>query len=357
VHVTELTVRNYRNLAAIDVDIPPEGLVIVGDNGQGKTNFIEALYYLVLFRSLRGAGDRDLVRFGEPGFFVGGTASRRITAGFQVAGKKKKVTVDGVAVAKLGEAVGHVVAVPFSPADRDMVTGGPSTRRRYLDVLLSLADRGYLRHLTTFRGALKQRNAALRGNRSDAARAFDEPLVAAAVQIASRRAKWTEQSSVRYRELCTLLGEQAAPDMTYRTGRWSPQAGPDALHRELSRTFERDARHGATTVGPHRDDLGLELAGHDLQTFGSAGQQRTAATALRILAAETLAAETGEAPIALYDDVFVELDENRQARLLELIQHALPGQAVITAPREGEVPAVLCHRPRWTMTGGRLAQV
>ncbi len=109
-----------------------------------------------------------------------------------------------------------------------------------------------------------------------------------------------------------------------------------------------------TTVGPHRDDLALRLAGRDLRTFGSAGQQRTAAIALRLLEAEALTAARQATPIALYDDVFAELDGDRQSRLLELIRETLPGQAILTAPREAEVPAALLTLPRWKMRGGRL---
>lgn len=355
--VSELTVRNFRNLAALDVEIPSDGVVVVGPNGQGKTNLLEALYYLVLFRSFRAARDRDLVRFGQAGFFVGATAAHRVTAGFEVAGRRKKVSVDGAPVNRLGEAVGHVTAVPFSPADRELVTGGPSVRRRYLDVVLSLSDRSYLRQLSAMRTALKQRNAALRRSNGRAAQAFDAPFVSAAVAVATRRHVWADEWEKRYAELCTLLGESAPPTMIYRSRHWKgPEEGTEGLHRELGRTLERDLRHGATTVGPHRDELVLSLDEHDLRSFGSAGQQRTAATALRILEVETLTRETGETPVTLYDDVFVELDTSRQERLLDLIQHALPGQVLITAPRDSEVPPALCNRPRWSMEGGRIGQ-
>ena len=109
-----------------------------------------------------------------------------------------------------------------------------------------------------------------------------------------------------------------------------------------------------TTTGPHRDDLHLSLGGKDLRTYGSAGQQRTAAVALRLLEAEAIERARDAAPIALYDDVFAELDAGRQARLLSLIQETFPGQAVVTAPRESEVPAAMLDRPRWSMNGGRL---
>jgi DNA replication and repair protein RecF len=130
--------------------------------------------------------------------------------------------------------------------------------------------------------------------------------------------------------------------------------GVTALREALADTLERDHRRMMTTVGPHRDDLALRLAGRDLRTFGSAGQQRTAAIALRLLEAEALTAARQATPIALYDDVFAELDGDRQSRLLELIRETLPGQAILTAPREAEVPAALLTLPRWKMRGGRL---
>jgi hypothetical protein len=140
--LTQLTVRNFRNLASLDVELPPEGAVIIGGNGEGKTNLLEAMYYLVLFKSFRGARDRELVRFGEAGFFVAGVAGQRMTAGYEVAGRRKKVTVSGQEVSRLADAVGTATGVVFSPHDREIIDAGPSARRRYLDILLSLSVAG-----------------------------------------------------------------------------------------------------------------------------------------------------------------------------------------------------------------------
>lgn len=352
--LTDLTVRNFRNIAGLDITLPADGVVIIGENGQGKTNLLEAIYYLVLFRSLRGAKDRELVRFGEPGFFVAGSAGVRITAGYEVGGKRKKVTADGAVVRQLGTAVGRVAAVPFSPADRGIVAGGPSARRRYLDVVLSLSVPGYLAQLTAARAALRQRNAALRRGQADAARAFDGPFALAGQEIAAARSQWVAQWASRFAEVCEALGERAASRMRYETHGRCTGAGSD-LRRLLNDSLDRDLRRGMTTVGPHRDDLRLTLGDHDLRTFGSAGQQRTAAIGLRILEAESLTEATGQPPIAMYDDVFAELDQARQACLLALIQDTLPGQSIITAPRDSEVPAALFRSARWTMIGGKIA--
>lgn len=351
--LAQLTVRNFRNIAALDVELPATGVVLLGANGHGKTNVLEAVYYLVLFRSLRAAKDRELVRFGEAGFFVAGHAGRRVTAGYEIAGRRKKVTIDGVEMRRLADAVGTITAVAFSPTDRGIVDGGPAARRRYLDVLLALSTPDYLAHLTHMRGALRQRNAALRQGDARTARAFDEPLARAGRCVIAARAAWAGRWAARFANLCAALGERGTGALRYAP-RHAIGEGSDGLERALGEALDRDLRRGMTTVGPHRDDLRLTLDDRDLRAYGSAGQQRTAAIALRLLEAETLTAARGTPPIALYDDVFAELDAGRQERLLALIRETLPGQAVVTAPRASEVPEALLDRPRWRVEGGRV---
>ncbi|HWP39256.1 MAG TPA: DNA replication and repair protein RecF [Gemmatimonadales bacterium] len=347
-----LTIRSFRNITRLDLEIPPEGVVIIGGNGHGKTNLLEAIYYLVLFRSLRGAKDRELVKFGEAGFFVAGSAAeRRVTAGYDSATRRKKVTLDGMEVTKLGDAVGRILAVPFSPADAAIVASGPAARRRYLDVLLSVSERGYLNRLSALRHGLKQRNAALRRGNVDEARAFDRPFAEAAVAVTAARRRWVEQWAGRFAELCAALGEREAASMRYQSHE-PASVGLEGWVELLDQSVERDVRCAATTVGPHRDDLRITLRGRDIRTYGSAGQQRTGAIALRLLEAETLRAAHNTAPLALYDDVFAELDQDRQERLLRLIREVLPGQSIVVAPRDAEVPAALFDRPRWQIAGG-----
>jgi DNA replication and repair protein RecF len=379
VELVALTVQGFRNIATLDLDIPPEGVVVIGGNGQGKTNLLEAIYYLVLFRSLRGAKDRELVRFGEAGFFLGGSAdgrsggseegeasrapvrpsadppSRRVTAGYDFATRRKKVTVGGVEAPKLGEAIGQILAVPFSPADAAIVALGPAGRRRYLDVLLAVSERSYLTHLSAMRQALKQRNAALRRGNADEARAFDRPFAEAAMVVTAARRRWVEGWGGRFAALCEALGEREPASLRYQAHE-PEREGIEGWLGLLARAIERDTRRAATTVGPHRDDLRITLGGRETRTYGSAGQQRTAGVALRLLEAETLRDAHGTAPVALYDDVFAELDEDRQERLLRLIREVLPGQAIVAAPRDAEVPAQLFDRPRWQMAGGVIAR-
>ncbi|HEY9480067.1 MAG TPA: hypothetical protein VIP79_08245, partial [Gemmatimonadaceae bacterium] len=161
-----LSIRDFRNLERVEMEPPPEGLVLVGDNGEGKTNFLEAIQYLQILRSFRGALDRELASFGKPGFHLAAELHdarvREVTVGFARAGSRKKVTLDGSEPPRLSGALGTFPAVIFSPQDVALVSGAPSARRRFLDVVLSLTSAPYLAALQRYRAALARRNAALR---------------------------------------------------------------------------------------------------------------------------------------------------------------------------------------------------
>lgn len=329
--------------------------MFVGPNGHGKTNLLELLYYPVLFRSLRGARDADVARHGEPGFSLtltlSGRRPRELEAGFRSAGKQKRVALDGVAPERLGEAIGHWLAVAFLPTDLRLVQGPAAGRRQYLDRVLSLADRGYLAALTRYRGALAQRNAALRQRRSDLAGAFDGALAAAGADLVQRRIAWTEGCAARFAAEGDELGELAPLALRYRgdtaladAARW-----PAALERAAS----RDEGLGMTTVGPHRHDLELRLGGRMLREVGSTGQQRTAAVALKLCERETLALAAGTEPALLLDDVFAELDRDRQERLAARLAGGAP-QTFITAPRAEELPEAF-HLEPLAVAGGRVS--
>ena len=170
-------VRAFRNLADGVHAVPPEGALLLGRNGQGKTNLLEAIAYPALFRSLRGAPDAELAAFGGPGFRVVVEADApppvQFEAAWHRAPRRKRVLVDGVPPARLADAVGRWLAVAFLPADVALAAGAASERRRFLDRMLSVAERPYLVSLIAYRAALAQRNAALRQGRPDVARAFD----------------------------------------------------------------------------------------------------------------------------------------------------------------------------------------
>ncbi len=186
-----LAARGFRNLQDIDLELPPGGAIFLGANGQGKTNLLEALYYPALFRSLRSVADQDLVGFGGPGFQIRTTfqddlTARGVTATYVLDGRQKRVTLDGLDVPRLAQAVGAFLAVVFLPSDVDLAGGGATERRAYLDRMLSLADRSYLVALTRYRAALAQRNAALRQRQPALAAAFDGALANAGLSWCAR---------------------------------------------------------------------------------------------------------------------------------------------------------------------------
>ena len=362
-----LAVRDFRNLARLDLTFPSAGIAIVGENGHGKSNLLEAIYYLHLLRSVRGARDVDVVRFDAPGFHVAGRVEggshHEVAAGFERAGRRKRVKLDGAEPQRLSDGLGALPCVLFSPADVELVAGAPSARRRYVDILLALSSRSYLAALQRYRHALAQRNAALR----DAFRSggpgaeqrvavWEAPLAEHGAVLWRERVRWASSAAPRFAAMCAAIGEEAPVAIRYATAlvpRSSDVAGvADAIARALEQKRGLDIRRGVTHAGPHRDDLALTLDGREMRAFGSAGQQRTAAIALRLLEGETLRERLGAAPVHLLDDPFAELDVRRSARILELLAERGMGQTMLTVPRESDIPPALTQLTRWNIARG-----
>ena len=377
-HLSRLELRHFRNLGAQELEIPAEGVALVGDNAQGKSNFLEAIYYLETFRSFRGAPDEQLVALGEEVFRVAGGLSgadgssgegsrtRSVAAAFQKRGKRKKVTVDGAEPERLGDALGTLAAVIFSPADVALVSGGPAERRRFLDIVLSLNVPGYLRAVQHFRHVLAQRNAALKDGRSaELVGAWDEGLVRWGARVLCERRQWIEERCASFRALYEAVGGAGqSATLRYAPGVALEGAASEddvvaAYRAALEVSRDREARVGATVAGPHRDDLVVSLEGAAgtlaARDFGSGGQWRTAALALRLIEARTIRDRRGRAPLVLVDDVFAELDEGRSERALALLEREETGPVILTAPKSTDVRFRRDALPRWRIAGGRIS--
>ena len=364
IRLNHISIRDFRNLERVDLDLPAEGAVIVGDNGHGKTNFLEAIYYLQILRSFRDARDQDLTRFDTTGFHIAAHAhtpgAHEIAVGFDRGTKRKKVSIDGGEARRLSDALGALPSVLFSPRDVELVSGSPAERRRYLDLVLALTDRRYLHALQHYRANLARRNAALRiaGRRSSVNEqeiAVWEPALAEHGSVLiETRARWVDAHAGDFTQLAERIGEQGRAEMHYS----SPFADAEARHDVLLAAFDEkralDMRRGLTHVGPHRDDLEITLDGRDLRMFGSAGQQRSAAIALRMLEAATLRERAGAEPLLLLDDPFAELDIHRAGKILVMLEERGLGQTILVVPREADIPAGLMRLDRLAIQNGAL---
>ena len=372
--LSRLVIRHFRNLGSQELELPPEGVALIGDNAQGKSNFLEAIYYLETFRSFRGARDEQLPAFGSDTVRVVGTTvadagdrseGGEVAAAFQRTGKRKKVSIDGSEPDRLGDALGRLSAVIFSPADIELINAGPSERRRFLDVVLSLNRPGYLESLQTYRRVLARRNASLKAGDSGAlVGAWNPGLIGSGAEVIETRRAWVEEVREAFAAYYARISDGARGRMTYRPnvsldGACGVDEIGDAFESALRDSAERESRQGTTVVGPHRDDLRLQLEkgddGLDLREYGSGGQRRTAALALRLVEGKTIRERRSERPMILLDDVFAELDTGRSERVLEVMDGEEHGQVVLTAPKAADVQIDRRGLPRWRIETGRIS--
>ena len=351
--LARLRLHGFRNIEDLDLRFPARGAVLLGTNGQGKTNLLEAIYYPVFFRSFHGAGDQEVSRFGGPGFGLDAEAEVPAARAMSVrySARKKQVEIDGSPAQRLADHVGQWLAVAFLPQDLRLADGGAVERRRYLDRMLAIADRGYFVALAHYRAALAQRNSALKQGRLDLARAFDDALSRAGARIVAARFAWTAQAGDTLARELRALGEPAEVDLEYRGNRELAESG--GWKQELEKSEQRDRVRKSTSVGPHRDDLRIGLNGHSAREFGSTGQQRSIAVALKLLELATLETARGAPPALLLDDVFAELDRERQQRLAERLLGLGERQVFLTSPRADELPPGL-DLPVWRVHQGRV---
>ncbi len=318
--------RSYRQLTVM----PPEGLtVFVGENGAGKTNLLEAIHLCCLGRSHRTSIDRDMIRIGEKTCAVHARIQRvsiQDEVGvrlFNQQGERKLIYINGKVVQRIGELMGHMTCVMFSPEDLDLVKGPPQGRRGFLDMLLSQCQAAYFYAIQTYGSILRQRNALLkeiiRGN-ADMGQldVWDEQLSKSAAPIVRQRRDAANAISQAAKEHYAYISGRRDEHFFLRyQGTLAESIHPEKdLMEQLQSGRADDLRRLSTGSGPHRDDLRMMLAGQEMRSFASQGQARTAALAMRLAQIDILAKAHGEAPLLLLDDVLSELDQGRRARLL-----------------------------------------
>lgn len=330
--VKSLKLKNYRNYEYLNMDFGSETNILYGDNAQGKTNILEALYLSGTTKSHRGTKEKDIIRFGEEESHIETRVEKRGIP-FQIDIHLKKNTPKGIAVNKVplkraGELFGIIHFVLFSPEDLNIIKEGPAGRRRFLDLELSQLDKVYLNNLSNYNKTLNQRNALLkeisyREKEQKLLDILDFQLIQYGNKIMDSRSKFVDKinkiiSDIHYK----LTGGAEKIRITYEKN-----IGEMPFERALEKNRERDIRMKSTTSGPHRDDLCFLTGDMDIRKFGSQGQQRTAALSLKLSEIELVKKVIRDTPVLLLDDVLSELDKKRQEYLLDSIHDI---QTIIT---------------------------
>lgn len=334
--IKQLQLRNYRNYKQLDIDFDNKVNVIIGENAQGKTNLLEAIYLLAFTKSYRTTNDRELILWEEEFAKITGTIEKSneqqipLELIFHKSGKKAKV--NRIEQERLSEYIGNLNVVMFAPEDLSLVKGSPQVRRRFIDMELGQIEPLYIYHLGQYQRVLKQRNHMLKQLQSDRnpdttfLSILTEQLISHAATILKRRfiflenlRKWAlpihhqisrelEELEIEYTSTVEVLEDDDEEKIE------------DKCREAFERVMQNEIRRGTTLVGPHRDDLIFYINGKDVKLFGSQGQQRTTALSLKLAEIDLIHEQMNEYPILLLDDVLSELDDFRQSHLLSTIQ-------------------------------------
>jgi DNA replication and repair protein RecF len=355
-HLARLRLRDFRNYARLDVEFPPGFQLILGENAQGKTNLLEALYLLATLRSFRGVGGTHLVRQGAKGYFIGATIVGQVQSDVQLfwSPAERRVALDRKPVQRIADYLGVFRAVVFCSEDLQLIKGSGRVRRRFLDLLLSQTQPTYLALLQRYARALRSRNALLRQPSLDegALESFTRELVLAGSAIIQARRNLVP----RLAPLVTDAHQRIVSGREQLSLAYQPQVKRD-FAVELAQSRARERAQRLTVVGPHRDELLLEVDQQPAARFGSEGQKRTIALALKSAQATLIHQTAGTPPVVLMDDVMGELDLRRRSGLIPLLETvaAAHGQVFMTCTEENWPRELGRQIQRWQVHHGRLS--
>ena len=322
--IKSIKLQNYRNYKNLELNFDPKINILYGDNGQGKTNILEALYLTGTTKSHRGSKDKDIIQFGyDEGHIEIIVRKNGIEHVIDMHLKKnnpKGIAINKIPIQRASECFGLVNFVFFSPEDLSIIKAGPSARRRFIDLELSQLDKIYLSNISNYYRVIHQRNSLLKNISKDSSLletldVWDMQLVEYGKKIIARREKFIEDlNKIISGKHLQLTGGKEKLKIEY-----DKNVNLENFEKENLRNREKDIRMKNTSVGPHRDDLSFLSNEIDLRYFGSQGQQRTAALSLKLSELELVKRTINDTPILLLDDVLSELDKNRQHFLLKSI--------------------------------------
>ncbi len=355
-HLAHLRLRDFRNYGRLDVDFAPAFHLLLGDNAQGKTNILEAIYLLATLRSFRGVGGAHMVRHGQKGYFAGGKiigqGEREVKMYWSTT--ERSLNLDGRPVRKLTDYLGVLRTVVFCTEDLQLIKGGARGRRRFLDLLLSQTYPTYLPLLQRYTQALRSRNALLKQSMLDAValESFSRELISAGEEIMRLR----RELAPRFSPLARLAYRRISNDAEELRLEYQPSVKGD-FAVELAQSRPRERTYRSTVLGPHRDELELLLNERSAAQYGSEGQKRTLAIALKMAQAEYVTGIHGAPPVLLIDDIMGELDLKRRSGLLPLLEraHRAQGQVFMTATEANWPEELARDAQRWKVERGILS--
>ena len=357
--ITRAQLKSYRSYESCELE-PCEGVnVLLGDNGQGKTNVLEALYLCCTGRSHRTRQDRELIRWGADFASVRVEAQRRDGSHeveiLMPALGRRRLKIAGQEASRSGELMGHVTGVLFSPEDLRTVKDGPAERRRFVDMALSQIRPAYYYALQRYARALKQRNEVLKlaGAQSGLMAtldAWDAQLAEAGSALMRHRREYIARLS----DLAGEVHRDISDGRERLEIRYQPSVSAgDGVQENLEALFgarDGDLRRQTTCVGAHRDDVQILVEGRDVRAYGSQGQQRTAALAMRLSELSVMREQLGEWPMLMLDDVMSELDPGRRRQLVQRLEGI---QTFITCTDPDDLAGAKVGRA-WRVAGGQL---
>ena len=325
--IKSLKLKNYRNYDLLDLTFDPKTNILYGDNAQGKTNILEALYLSGTTKSHRGTKDRDMIQFGYDESHLETVVEKKGII-FQIDMHLKKnspkgIAIDKVPIRRASELFGIVHFVFFSPEDLNIIKEGPAGRRRFIDLELSQLDKIYLNNLSNYNRIINQRNSLLKdiygSNQQhllETLDIWDLQLAQYGRQVIEYRTDFVKQLN----EMIVGIHNQLSGGKEHLEIFYEPNVEAEKLEDALAKNRDSDLRQRTTGIGPHRDDISFIVNGIDIRRFGSQGQQRTAALSLKLSELELVKKISRDDPVLLLDDVLSELDSSRQNQLLDAIQ-------------------------------------
>lgn len=322
--IKSLELDNFRNYGTLSINFDSGTNILYGDNAQGKTNILEAIYLSATTKSHKGSKDRDIIHFDAEEahirtYVVKDGLENRVDMHLRK-NKSKGIAINGQKIKKAADLLGLLNVVFFSPEDLSIIKNGPSERRRFVDMELCQLDKLYLNDLNNYNKIVNQRNKLLKEisfnpGLKDTLFVWDSQLVSYGSKLINRRKAFIAQLNEIIYEIHTKLsGGKEELHIVYE-----PDVLPEDFEKKLEVSQERDIRLKQTSIGPHRDDFSFMVGEIDIRKFGSQGQQRTAALSLKLSEIELVKKITKDTPLLLLDDVLSELDSNRQNYLLNSI--------------------------------------